>query len=544
MTVFGRLVRDRRGNAAIMLAGGLSALLATASLGVDAGNFFVEKRRLQGIADAAAMAAVDGPGQARARAEAVLAATPGAPVALTSFDTGGYAADPAVAPSDRFALGSGTGAVRVTVTGHAPSFFARALGFHAATPITAQATAARADLAAFSIGSRLAGVEGGAANALLSALAGTDLRLSVLDYRALVGARVDLFRFIAALRTELRLDGVSFADILAGEVRLPQVLGAAALATDDPVAAAALRAMAGRVPGTVVRLANLIDLGPAGNGLRAELAPPVAVDAFALLRATLELAGGARQVATDIDLGVPGLASTRVRLAVGARVASSPWLAIDRAGQAVVRTGQARLHLDTQLAGAAPLGLGPIRVPILVELAPAEARLSAIACAGRPARASVTLAATPSVGRLAIADIDPAGFGDFARPLTVRPATLVRLPLVTVSGQAEVRLGQRTREVAFDAGAIAAHAVRTVSTDDLAGSIAADLIERMGLTVSVAGLGLNVGMITAALAPVLAAAAPALDLALARTTALAGLGIGQIDLWVDGVRCGTPMLVG
>ena len=39
------------------------------------------------------------------------------------------------------------------------------------------------------------------------------------------------------------------------------------------------------------------------RGLRAELAPPVVVDAFAFLRGTLELAGGTRQVATDLDLG-------------------------------------------------------------------------------------------------------------------------------------------------------------------------------------------------------------------------------------------------
>lgn len=528
----------------MMLAGGLSALLATATLGIDAGTMYVEKRRLQGIADAAAMAAVDGGNAARSRAEAVLAATPGPPAALTALETGSYAADAEIGPGERFTPGSGQGAARVAVTGQAPSYFARALGFGNATPITARATAARIDLAAFSIGSRLAGVEGGAANALLSALAGSDLRLSVMDYRALVGARIDLFRFLGALRTELGLEGVSFDRVLAAGATLPQILGAAAVAVDSGAVAVILRALATRVPGVPIDLSQLIDLGPAGEGLRAELAPPVAVDALAMLRAVLEVSGGARQLALDLDLGVPGLASTRLTMAVGARAARSPWLSLGRAGEAVVRTGQARLYVDTQLAGAAPLGLGPIRVPLFVELAPAEARLQAITCSGRPARPAVTLAVTPSVGRIAIADPDMGGFGDFGRTLLTRPATLVRLPLVTVSGQAELRLGQRTRDVYFDPDAVAARSVRTVSSDDLVGSLVASLVQRLSLTATVAGLGLNVGAVTAALGPVLSAAAPALDLVLARVTALAGLGLGQADVWIDGAKCGTPALVG
>lgn len=544
MRILGCLAADRSGNTAMILAGGLSALMATASLGIDAGAMFLEKRRLQGIADAAAMAAVDSPANARALADGVVAAAPGGGALLAALETGSFSTDASVAPSDRFRANVGEGAVRAIVTGQSPSFFARALGLPAATPITARATAARIDLAAFSIGSRLVGVQGGAVNAILSALAGSDLRLNVLDYQALASGHVDLFRFVEALRTQAGLEGASFAEVLATDAQLPRVLGAMADAADDPAVAATLRALVGRVAATPVRLGDLIDLGPSGSGLRAALAPPVAVDAIALLRAVLELSGGARQVSTDLDLGIPGLASTRLRWAVGQRSASSPWLSVGRAGQAVVRTSQARFYLDAQLAGAPPLGLGPIRVPLLVELAPAEARLTAIACTGRPMRAAVTLQASPSVGRAAIADIDTTTLADFGRSVVLRPAALVRLPLVSVSGQSELRIGAQTREVRFDADTIAAHGMKTVSSDDLTASLVGSLVDGLSLNVAVAGFGLNAGVVTAALTPVLQAAAPGLDLALSRTLAIAGVGLGQADLWVDGARCGTPMLVG
>ena len=42
----GRLSRDRSGNVTVMLAGGLMMLIATAGLAVDAGTFFLAKRRL------------------------------------------------------------------------------------------------------------------------------------------------------------------------------------------------------------------------------------------------------------------------------------------------------------------------------------------------------------------------------------------------------------------------------------------------------------------------------------------------------------------
>jgi uncharacterized membrane protein len=42
----------------------------------------------------------------------------------------------------------------------------------------------------------------------------------------------------------------------------------------------------------------------------------------------------------------------------------------------------------------------------------------------------------------------------------------------------------------------------------------------------------------------LSLAAPALDAVIGQVTALAGVRVGEADVWVNGVRCGTPVLVG
>lgn len=209
-----------------------------------------------------------------------------------------------------------------------------------------------------------------------------------------------------------------------------------------------------------------------------------------------------------------------------------------------VRTAQARAALDVTLGGSGLLGLGAVHVPLYVDLAPAEATLGAISCPAGRAATSVTLNVTPSLGTVALADFDAANFARFDRQLTLRPATLLRAPLVGITGFATTELGRRTRPVNFNAAEIAASTPKTATTDDLAGSIVGSLLGRAAIKVDVLGLGLNAGLITAALTPILTAAAAPLDTLLNQVLALAGVGVGQADVWVNGARCGTPILVG
>src|SRR3546814_4521395 len=62
-----------------------------------------------------------------------------------------------------------------------------------AITIRRSATAAQTRMASFAIGSRLASIDGGVLNALLSGLTGSRIPLKALDYRPLAGADVDQF---------------------------------------------------------------------------------------------------------------------------------------------------------------------------------------------------------------------------------------------------------------------------------------------------------------------------------------------------------------
>jgi Flp pilus assembly protein TadG len=68
------LWRRRDGNVTVMLAGSLVMLFGTSALGIDTAAMFLEKRRLQGIADAAALSAAGDPTASRSRAEAAVRA--------------------------------------------------------------------------------------------------------------------------------------------------------------------------------------------------------------------------------------------------------------------------------------------------------------------------------------------------------------------------------------------------------------------------------------------------------------------------------------
>jgi uncharacterized membrane protein len=543
--ILARLRDDRRGVTTLVTALALLALMASAAVAVDLGTLYLAKRHLQGVADNAALAAgtalTDPAGAAlrTVRANAI-----DATVATTS---GRYAADRATASAARFSAGGATpDAVRVTLTQDAPLFFARTFGRETAR-LTASATAARIDYAAFSIGSRLAGVSGGMPNAILSALVGTQLSLSVADYDALAHADVDLIRFARALGTRTGVTAGGFGDMLAASATLPQavdaVADALAAAGGDAAAVTTLRTLALRVPGTTIRMSDLIDPGILAASDRADPASPIRVDAWSLLRETTVQAGGVRQVAIDLPAST-GIASARLWLSVGERMARSPWLAIARDGTIVVRTAQVRLYLDAQLPGAATLGLVSLHLPLYVEAAQAQSKLQAISCTGGRANASATLSVRTGIGSLAIAEVDTAALASFAAPLVERPATIAHALLLDVAGSAHVTAGGTNwQSLIFTRSDVAAGTTRTVSTNDAAQATAASLVRGMTLTASALGLGVPLGGVTAPVGAALGVAAPALDTMLTQELGTMGVGLGQADVRVDGLRCGRPTLV-
>lgn len=542
-----RLIRDSRGAIGLLGAGGITATLAALAFAVDLGSLYMESRRLQGIADAAALAAVSDPPNAQAAASrAVEAAGWDRQIDLT-VDRGDYNADPSLPVASRFTRsGSGEAAHVVAASDGRVFFGILALGRNS-TRISKSATATRANLASFSIGSRLAALDGGVANALLSALTGSQVRLSVMEYQALAAADVELFSMAEALQTQLDLQAASFDRALDAEMSTPAVLrliAASLEASGSAAAASAVRQIATAAASAApVKLSKLIDLGAIGAQDRAAPGQAVRVNAADLVRAVISLANGSRQVQADLGASVPGLAGTTVQLSIGDRVADSPWITVTDRGEPVIRTSQTRLRIETTVGGAPALGIATIRVPLYLELAEAEAKLDAIDCAGRQSR-SLSLLVRPSIGHASLADTSPSDISNHRVAVSEGPARLVSLPLISVTGRSRVDLaGGGWQRVTFTSGEIATRSSRTVSSNSVVQGLAASLVQRTNLTVNLAGLGLNLSAITTAVGTALQLAAPALDSLIDSLTGLLGIHLGQADVRINGVRCGMPALV-
>ncbi|HWU95491.1 MAG TPA: hypothetical protein VN029_07825, partial [Sphingomonas sp.] len=306
-----------------------------------------------------------------------------------------------------------------------------------------------------------------------------------------------------------------------------------------------LRAIAARVPPITVQLSRIVDLGPLSGETQTDPARPIRADGYALVREMLQIATGKRQVDLDLGAGVPGIAATRVTLAIGERPVQSPWLAVAKDQSVKLRTAQSRLYVDTRVGGSGLLSAVQVHLPLFVELATAEASLRSISCP-TPATATVGLNVTTAAGQVAIGDVDTAELGNFNAAISPRRTTMVKLlGLAEITGESNIRLGGASpQQVTFTAQEIAAGKSHSVSTHDLTAGVAASLIRDVDLQAGSLGLGVNLSLVTSTVGTVLQGAAGSLDSLLGDLTGLLGVNVGQADVRVNGVRCGKPILVG
>ena len=211
-----------------------------------------------------------------------------------------------------------------------------------------------------------------------------------------------------------------------------------------------------------------------------------------------------------------------------------------------MRTAQARLYLQSDTGSGPTASLASLHIPILVELAEAQAKLDSISCAGGASHATVTLDALPSVGSIAIADIDTKTLGDLTKAPVENRATIIRTLLVNVDAKAHIALGGATWQTAtFSAADISSGQVRTVSTNDIFKGVATSLLKNADFQATTPlGINLNLSVATQLVGSLLTPLSPALDGLVDQVTGLLGVHVGQADLRVDGVRCGKPTLVG
>lgn len=535
-----RIVRDRRGGITILLAGSLFMLAGAATVAVDLGSVYLAKRQLQGVADAAAIAASNG---GRSAAEALVAQSGVAQVQLASLESGYYAADTRIPVANRFLPGDPRStATRLELSRRTPLFFGRLLVGRDGIDIRARATAARADAASFSIGTGLASVSDGLPNMLLSALAGTELNLTVMDSQGLANLNLDLLHFADALRLRLGRDGEAYGELFDRNIPLSDILIAMADSAATSPGATTLRTIAGRLPGRSVRLADVVDLGPMARAASGSAQTNILLDAFTMLRLVLSPPAGT-SVPLDLRLAVPGLTNTRLMLIAGPGQARSPMVTITNDHDVIVRTGVTRVYLETALATALG-GLVSLRIPVYAELAAAEAKLSDINCTEGALNNGVTLAVTPSIGSVALADVDMAALTNFNLPASPRPAVLAQVLGTRVTGYANIALGgTQAQSVRFSPAEIAAQKAKTVSSQDLTQGLAASVANRAEVQVSLLGITISTSPLAPAVGALLGTTAPLLDGLLNNVTALLGVRLGTAQVRVHAMRCGIATLV-
>lgn len=536
-----RWTGDERGGIAIMTAVFGAVICVLAALAVDLGSVMLKARQVQGAADLSAMAAAHDLSHAEAAARATASANL-AEVQAVSVVKGVYVADARIAPADRFSPGVlEPNAARVEVTAPAPLFFGRLIMQRDAVAVRRSAVAAipgGRPQAMFSIGSRLASLDGGLANALLSGLLGSNISLTVMDYRALAGAQVNLLQFSDALAADLGLTAGDYDALLEQEVTVGRALKVLeAVAGAD--AKSALSKLTRAPIDARLKLKDLIGVeADARHGLREAL--NANVSAIDLIMASLETANGDRQVALDLGARA-GLADLDIMLAIGERPNKSPWLTITSKDEPIIRTAQARIYLKATTSQALA-GLAQVKLPILVEAAASEARLKRIDCG---AATTVTLAVRPGVARARVGVIDEAKLKNFKTPLTSSPATLVSvLNLVTLKAHADLEIADPDwTDVTFSQADIDMQKTRTARSRHFVNGLVVSLLQRLEVSL----LGLDLGGLVQAVGALLTPLGPVLDGIIQPLLDLLGLRLGEADVRVHGVQCPTqgrtPVLV-
>ena len=540
-----RFVENRAGGIAIMAAVGFALACLLAAVVIDGGSIALATRRAQAAADLGALAAARDLSRAQSAAQATVSDNVGQDFQMTAT-TGLYVPDAARAPAARFvSTRENANAARVTVVMPAQVWFVRWVLGKERVEVRRTGTAAvrSADpLATLSIGSRLASLNGGLANQVLSGLTGSEVSLSLMDYRALADVDVNLLGFTDALATHAGVTVGDYETLLRQDVDAGEALKILETLTDG--ADNGLSRLARAADGQTLRVGQLIGAeAGAEQGLRGGL--DVGVSALELANAMLELSSGDRQVALNLGARA-GLADMDVWLAVGERPNRSPWLAVTRTGEPVIRTAQARLYIEARTAQSLA-GLTQVKLPLLVELASSEARLEQINCnGGRTVRVGVR----PGVARARIGTTNIADLGDFKRAPVVQTASLVNVAgLVTIKAAADIEAADRNfKPLTFNEAQITGQTPQSVKSTGFTSGMVSSLLGRMQLDVKVIGLGLGLGNLGQSLNVLLTPLGPVLDSVVNGVLDTLGLSFGEADVIVHGATCpqagGAVFLVG
>jgi uncharacterized membrane protein len=266
------------------------------------------------------------------------------------------------------------------------------------------------------------------------------------------------------------------------------------------------------------------------------------LSAYDLLSAAAQIANGQHQVQAALALNVPGIAAVNLKFAVGERPQGTSWITVGSEG-ASVHTAQTRLLLSVQVAGSGAASL--INLPIYIEVASATASLKKLQC-GFPdvATSTATVDVTPGVLDAWIGAVSDSQFTNFTSAPNPPAATLVNTPLVKITGRAHAGVSNLSATpVTFSYSDIQQKTKKTVGTTDFSSTLLRGLIRDTDIDVNILGLGLGLGGLSSLVSATLSTATPAIDQVLNTVLQTLGIGLGQADVWMLGIRCDGAVLV-
>ncbi|MCY1744350.1 MULTISPECIES: TadG family pilus assembly protein [Ensifer] len=568
------LARARSGNIGISAALAMPLVITSMALAIDYGYLTVQKREMQSSVDLAAIAAA---ANVSAAEKAVLnhfannglnygvstpnglltidgKTLPPGDISTAKLDgvatvaRGRYVPDPSVDAGQRFIKdATPTDAVQVMLERKGDIFLASI--FSAPPDLSVYGTAASSKIAAFSVGSRLASLNDGLLNSILGQMLGTTISLKVMDYQALIDADIDIQPFLKVIATRLNLTAASYEDVLKANLTMPQLLASMRLVQGlSGTVTAALKSIELSTSNDkrTFTLAQILNLDPK-KSLQVDAGSDWAmrVSALQIVSAAAAIANGENQIALNAVAGLPGIASAKVKLAIGEPPVETPSHRLGTPG-AAIRTAQTRLAVEVNVDGLAALAGIRIRLPIYVELAYAEAKLADIRCyGGTPENASVSVDAVPGIAEIAIGDVDPAVLSNFSSDARVQRAKLVDALVVKIDALAHVEAQNlKPTRLSFSPSEVAARSIKTVSTKDILTSTTQTLLNNLDLNIQVLFLTLgSPTIVQQALAQTLGAVTKPVDDLLYNLLLLVGVRVGEADVRVTGVKCQSPVLV-
>lgn len=389
-------LRDRRGSTVTLFAFCAMILAVMTAIVMNQISFYMDKRRLQGAVDMAALIMMQSGNLEAEHARTLIETQTGKTGVEVQVVRGRYTPDAAVAAAQRFeADATPHNAIQVNA-----SFAGDKVMMSGMIPgdvmIGASARVARRQTATMVVGSRLVRVEGGLSAALLDAALGYDGKLTVMDYNALAMADVDAVQFVQALNVIADIDAVTFDDALDANVHLGEVADALAATTEDGSVVALLDA-ASPVPGLdSFKLSSMIDPGSVGgmplDALTSGGAFPISVGE--VLAGSAALANGDNQIAVDLGAKLGDTSIASVSLDLGEKPQVVTYDAWAEKG-ATASTSQLRLNVGA--LGKNKFSL----VAVDVQLASATVTIDDITCQSN-GTAQVTVKAVTEAAKVGL----------------------------------------------------------------------------------------------------------------------------------------------